>query len=174
MQPRLDTAVLLAEGRDGAPPARVLFLVHRAADGWLGLDLTGRVTDRFLAGGGRVGEVVEVVRGGESFPDRILALYALDLDPESCGGLRVPSPGGARFGLGGDVGRLLGAAMATPGPGRIAPPRIRFFRGLSAIPRRSRSVPRGSIVVRATPELVFERRPAELWGELRKEVASCP
>jgi hypothetical protein len=61
MRPRLDTSFLLLEGR------RALFLVHRAADGWLALDLAGPVTDRFAPG-------IEVVRGGDSFPDRILTL----------------------------------------------------------------------------------------------------
>lgn len=148
MRPRLDTSLLLFEGR------RALFLVHRAADGWLALDLAGPVTDRFAPG-------IEIVRGGDSCLDRILPLYAFDRDPEEFGGLRVPGPGGARFGVGGDVDRLMTAAKGSPRSG----PRLRFFRGLSRVPRRSRAVPDGSILVRATPELVFETRPDALWEE---------
>ena len=145
MRPRLDTSFLLLEGR------RALFIVHRAADGWLALDLAGPVTDRFAPG-------IEIVRGGDCFLDRILTLYALDGDPEAFGGLRVPGSGGARFGVGGDVDRLLLAARG----------RLRFFRGLSTIPSRSRAVPEGSILVRATPELVFETQRDALLRE-----ASC-
>ena len=150
MGPRLDTCVLLFERR----AARILFLVHRACDGWLALDLAGPVTDRFVPG-------IEVVRGGESFPDRVLALHALDRDPALFGGLRVPGPRGAHFGLGGDVERLLDAARSSG--------RLRFFRGLSAIPGRSRAVPPGAIVVPATPDLVFAASAREL-----RELACAP
>jgi len=159
MRPRLDTAVLLLERPDDRPGGSVLFLVHRAADGWLALDLAGPVTDRFAPPRGSDRPSLEVVRGGGSFPGRVLALYALPADPESFGGLRVPGPGGARFGLGGDVERLLEAALGSPMSGRGGPPRIRFFRGLTSLATRSRAPPAGAIVLRATPELVFEARP---------------
>jgi hypothetical protein len=132
MRPRLDTSFILLDA------LRALFLVHRAADGWLALDLAGPVTDRFEPG-------LDIVRGGDRCLDRILALYAIDGDPEDFGGLRVPGSASARFGVGGDVGRIL---LASRG-------RLRLFRGLSAIPTRSRAVPEGSILVPATPELVF-------------------
>lgn len=150
MRPRLDTSFLLLEGR------RALFLVHRAADGWLALDLAGPVTDRFAPG-------IEIVRGGEFFPDRILALYAIDGDPEDFGGLRVPGPCGSRFGVGGDVDRLLLEAKG----------RLRFFRGLSTIPTRSRALPAGSVLVRATPELVFEAQRDALWALSRPRTSRC-
>lgn len=131
------------------------------------------MTDRFAPRGGthrprvepEIGPEIEIVRGGDSFLDRILPLYALDRDPESFGGLRVPGPGGVRFGLGGDIDRLLRAAMGSARHERISRPRLRFFRGLSEIPCRSRAVPEGSVLVRATPELVFETRPDALWAE---------
>ncbi|MFN0008301.1 MAG: hypothetical protein ACKVXR_10360 [Planctomycetota bacterium] len=151
MRPRLDTSFLLLEGR------RALFLVHRAADGWLALDLAGPVTDRFAPG-------IAIVRGGESFLDRIFPLYMFDRDPVEFGGLRVPGPSGARYGVGGAVDRLLLTARGSPGTG----PRLRFFRGASRIPCRSRALPEGAILVRATPELVFETRPDSLW-----ERAAC-
>ena len=150
MRPRLDTSFLLLEGR------RVLFLVHRAADGWLALDLAGPVTDRYAPD-------IEIVRGGDLFLDRILTLYAVDGDPETFGGLRVPGSGGARFGVGGDVDRLLLAAKG----------RLRFFRGLSAIPSRSRAAPAGSILLKATPELVFETRPDALWELSPPRTSRC-
>ena len=225
MRPRLDTSFLLFESRSGIPAGsrgprrlgRVLFLVHRAADGWLALDLAGPVTERFVPRSGtqppeiepriepeiepeierRIGQRIgprigpgieprielrirprieprvepaiepriEIVRGGDSFPDRILPLYALDGDPESFGGLRVPGPGGVRFGLGGDLDRLLRTALGTATRGRCSRPRLRLFRGLSHLSCRSRAVPEGSMLVRATPELVFETRPDALWEE---------
>src|SRR6187397_600764 len=116
MRPRLDTAVLLLERPEDRPGGSVLFLVHRAADGWLALDLAGPVTDRFAPPRGSDRPSLEVVRGGGSFPGRVLALYALPADPESFGGL---------------------TSLAT----------------------RSRAPPAGAIVLRATPELVFEARP---------------
>lgn len=150
MRPRLDTSFLLLEGR------RALFLVHRAADGWLALDLAGPVTDRFTPD-------LEIVRGGDSFPDRVFTLYMHHRDPEDFGGLRVPGLAGARFGVGGDVGRLLLEARG----------RLRFFRGLSTIPSRSRAVPEGSILVRATPELVFEAQRDALWALSRPRTSRC-
>ena len=108
---------------------------------------------------------IVVVRGGDSFLDRILPLYALDRDPEIFGGLRVPGPGGAQFGLGGDVDSLFRASIESTARERSSRSRLRFFRGLSRISCRSRAVPEGSTLVRATPELVFETRPDVLWEE---------
>ena len=177
MRLRLDTSILLLEGRKGIPTAprgprpsgRALFLVHRAADGWLAFDLAGSVTERFVPRGGSGRTGIDIVRGGDAFPDRILPLYALDRDPESFGGLRVPGPGGVRFGLGGDVEALVRVAVESAEREGMLRPRLRFFRGLSAIRCRSRAAPEGSILVRATPTLVFETMPDELWKE-----AACP
>ena len=112
---------------------------------------------------------IVVVRGGDSFPDRILPLYALDRDPESFGGLRVPGPDGLRFGVGGDLRALLRAEAEGADLERVLRPRLRFFRGLSQIPCRSRALPAGAVLVRATPELVFETR-----TDLLRERAACP
>jgi hypothetical protein len=164
MRAHLDTAILLAEslGREREMCGRVLFLVHRAADGWLGLDLTGEELARFGTAHGDRRRELRVLRGGSAFPERIFSLYALDVDPGLCGGLRVPAPGAIRFGFGGDLAPVLRAAA-----GRLAT-RLLLFRGLSALVARTRSVPDGAAVAHATPELVFETPPGALWREVRR------
>jgi hypothetical protein len=151
MRAHLDTAVLVAEPADRR---RVLFLVHRAADGWLALDLTG--DERTLAPG------LRIVRGGDAFPRRVFSLYALDLDPEACRGLRVPSRSAERFGFGGDLTRILAAAAAAQRP------RLILFRGLTRLDDRSRSAPPGVWTARASAELVFEAPRGTLWAEVRR------
>jgi hypothetical protein len=151
MRAHLDTAVLVAEPSDRR---RVLFLVHRAADGWLALDLAGDEVS--LAAG------LRIVRGGSSFPRRIFSLYALDLDPEACRGLRVPSRSAERFGFGGDLTRILAAATAA------SRPRLLLFRGLTRVDDRSRSAPAGVWTARASAELVFEAPRETLWDEVRR------
>src|SRR5260221_9742004 len=156
MRDHLDTGTLLAResGDDRRARRSVLFVVHRAADGWLAVDLTGDEIARF----GPVDRAsrccaacteLRCLRGGDAQSDRIFSLYALDLDPESWGGLRVPAAGPLRFGFGGDLRGVVNAAC----PG--ARPRLVLFRGLTALPGRSRSIPAGMLVTRATPELVF-------------------
>src|SRR5258705_11037922 len=151
MRLHLDTAVLLAEPTDRR---RVLFLVHRAADGWIALDVAGEAVA--LAPG------VRVLGGGACYRRRVFSLYALDLDPEACQGLRVPSRGPLRFGFGGDLKRILGAALAE------ARPRLLLFRGLTRLEDRSRSAPAGAWTARASAELVFEAPRETLWEEVRR------
>jgi hypothetical protein len=162
LEPR--TGVGDREGRDEAK-GKVVFLVHRAADGWLGLELTGAVTQRFRPTEAGEDREIEVVRGGNAFDDRIVALYHLDFDPESLGGLRVPGTAGARFGFGGDLTSLLRAVRSKTGACTGAREHLRLFRGMTALSPRSRSVPEGARVVRATPELVFEVPAEILWLE---------
>jgi hypothetical protein len=146
-----------------------LFLVHRAADGWIALDLTGDLlsfcalrhevfADRRLPP--RRG--VRLLRGGSAFPERVFSLYAFDFDPESCGGLRVPAPGPLRMGFGGNLSQILRAAAEAESP------RLLLFRGLTALAGRSRSAPDGAMAARASAELVFETPPDELWEEVRR------
>jgi hypothetical protein len=169
MRDHLDTGTLLAReaGADRRARRSVLFLVHRAADGWLAVDLAGEEIARF----GQVGRAAKCcgtcaelrcLRGGDAQSDRIFSLYALDPDPESWGGLRVPAAGPLRFGFGGDLKGVVSAACTG---GR---PRVVLFRGLTVLARRSRSIPAGMAVARATPELVFETPPGPLWEEVRR------
>lgn len=129
----------------------VLFVVHRAADGWLAFDLAGPVTDSIEAGGAiePSGARLEVTRGGTRHRDRIFALHA-DLAEVTAGrALAIASPRhGARFALGGDLARLVERARAE------LVPRLRLFRGLTVL--RERDARRGERVVAATHELVFE------------------
>jgi hypothetical protein len=169
MRDHLDTGTLLArESGDGRRDRRgVLFLVHRAADGWLAVDLTGDEIARFgpVDRASRCcGTCAELrcLRGGDAQTDRIFSLYAFDLDPESWGGLRVPAAGPLRFGFGGDLRGVVSAACSG------VRPRLVLFRGLTALPGRSRSIPAGMVIARATPELVFETPAGPLWEEVRR------
>lgn len=167
MGDHLDTGVLLArEAGEGRGNRRsVLFLVHRAADGWLALDLCGEELGRFAC---RERGEVRCVRGGASHADRIFSLYALDLDPESCGGLRVPARGGSQFGFGGDLRELLRECSARKRA------RLLLFRGVTALAGRSRAIPAGTFPARATPELVFETPPGPLWEVVRRDALRSP
>ena len=141
MRARLETATLLAD-----PSGRVLLIVHRAADGWLALDLTGREEGvvRGPCGG------LRILRGGRSHRERVFSLHALLADPAAVGALRVPETLPASFGFGGDLGRILARA------GRRAERRLLLFRGLTVLDPRMHLVPRGAAVAAATPRLVFE------------------
>jgi hypothetical protein len=161
MGDHLDTGTLLArEAGEGAGPRRsVLFLVHRAADGWLALDLEGEELARFSC---CERGVLRCLSGGASHSNRVFSLYALDLDPESCGGLRVPTRGDAQFGFGGDLGEVLRQSC------RRRSLRLLLFRGATALPWRSRAIPARTFSARATPELVFETPPGALWEVVRR------
>jgi len=162
MRDPLDTGMLLAQ--EPCPPQiprrRILFLVHRAADGWIGLDLLGEEIARFR--GGKFGDV-RCLRGGDAHAESTFSLYATELDPEDCGGLRVPAPGPLRFGFGGDPARILRGKRV----------RLLLLRGLTPIAGRSRAVPDGAAVLRATPELVFEMPQRSLWLAVRRAASSA-
>src|SRR5262249_4628735 len=129
MGDHLDTGTLLArEAGEGRGNRRsVLFLVHRAADGWLALDLSGEELGRFACF--ERGEL-RCLSGGASHADRIFSLYALGLDPESCGGLRVPTRGNEQFGFGGDLAKVMRESC------RRRSARLLLFRGATALPGR--------------------------------------
>ena len=150
MREVLDTSILLARnGEDGAG-ASVLFLVHRAADGWLALDVAGKEIAVAAPDEPWTGPPIRLRHGGPEFEDRTFSLYALDKDPLDFGGLRVPAPGRLRFGFGGDLEAIVRAARAE------ASVRLVLFRGLTVLARRSRSIPEAWRIARASPEIVFE------------------
>jgi hypothetical protein len=136
-------AALLFSPRAG----QVLFLVQRAADGWIALDLAGRTTDAVEAR-------LVVTCGGPAHADRIFLLH--DRLAEVAAGRALPVVGGARarYAFGGDLEELLADARETPQP------RVRLFRGLSIV--RDERALAGRRSVLATPELVFATPPAML------------
>jgi hypothetical protein len=156
VQAALDTSVLLADGSAGSRDACVLFVVHRAADGWLALDVAGSEIARVAPGEAWMGPPIRILRGGPEYADRTFSLYALDADPRSFGGLRVPAPCALRFGFGGDLEAIVRAARAE------ASARVLLFRGLSVIARRSRSIPEAWRAARGSPELVFATPQSEI------------
>jgi hypothetical protein len=156
VQAALDTSMLLADVSAGTRGATVLFVVHRAADGWLALDVAGQEIARLVPGEPWQGAPIRILRGGPEYADRTFSLYALDEDPRSFGGLRVPAPCAARLGFGGDLAAIVRAARAE------ASARLLLFRGLSVIARRSRSIPEEWRAARCDPELVFATPRSEI------------
>jgi hypothetical protein len=174
----LRAALLVARARrgDSDPCGQVLFLVHRASDGWLALDLTG--------GGEECVEVpwtrraLEIRRGGELYGDRVFSLHALGaLSIRGAGALCVSGARGRRrramlsraFGFGGDLVRLL-AGQSGHRAGRLI-----LFRGVTVIRCARRELCAAAMAVRATPELVFDTPPSLLGARLRAITArvSC-
>lgn len=135
----------------------VLFVVHRAADGWLAFDLAGPATDAI---DGRM----EVTRGGTRHRDRIFALHA-DLGEVTAGrALAVASPRHAAcFALGGDLSALVDRAR------RELVPRLRLFRGLTVLRARDRGDVEHALP--ATHELVFETPAALAAPAYERELA---
>ena len=146
-----------------ATTRRVLFLVHRAADGWVALDLTGEVTDSIdCAGRGRRGTSVGIRRGGDDYFDRVFTLHALR-GSAFAGSLpihRAPKRGenahGDRFSFGGDLERLLTCAE------ELSVERLILFRGLTVLDAHCEEGMRDATCVPATCELVFGTPPARL------------
>lgn len=130
--------------RDGA----VLFVVQRACDGWIALDLAGRTTDEAR---GPVGERFVVSRGGPAHADRFFALHDRIEEVAAGRALAVGAPRGARFAFGGDLVDLWRDARF------LLAPRLRFFRGLTVLRAGDERLERG---LAATAELVFDTPPA--------------
>lgn len=124
----------------------VLFVVQRAADGWIALDLAGAATDAAREG---AGAPIVVARGGPAYSERIFALHDRLEEVVAGRALAIGDPHGPRFAFGGDLLGLLAEARTT------AFPRLRLFRGLTVLRDGDPRFARG---LRATPELVFATR----------------
>ena len=144
-----------------APFARVvLFVVQRAFDGWIALDLAGPSTDAVRA---RCGATHVVTRGGAAHTGRIFTLHDR-LDEVARGrALTIGHPRGPRFVFGGDLSHLLDPREHS------AFPRLRLFRGLTVLrdhdPRLAHAIP-------ATHELVFDTPPARIRAAFEAECAT--
>jgi hypothetical protein len=176
----LRAALLVARARPGDcdPCGQILFVVHRARDGWLALDLTGGGDECVEAPWTR--RALEIRRGGELYLDRVFSLHALGVSSiRGAGALSVrcaqaTSPRAAlsrAFGFGGDLARLLADPRADPSGHGLG--RLILFRGLTVLRCARSELPAVPIAVRATPELVFDTPPALLGARLRALSASA-